>query len=177
MKYLFVIGAALLMAVGAGAQTRSVTNEDLSRYAQQREAADREYRENYARRGMPSPEELARQRTEAALATREYADRIRAQEAEIQSAAAAQAAAMRQMSSPVIVVNGQGGYDTGYFLSGGYYNGRNYGRGTTFGGGIRQYAQRGYYAGGQFWPTGSATPSRPIFSSGARPIISRGPRR
>ena len=178
MKYLFAVCAAVLLATSAGAQTRSVTNADLSRYAQQRENAERDYRDNYARRGFPSPEELDRRRKEDAQTTHEYADRIRVQNAEVERAMAQQAAAMRQMSPPVVVVNGQGGYyDPGYFWNGAYYGGGYYyGGGNRFGRGFRQYSQPGYYAGGQFWPTGGATPSRPLINMGPRPGVSPGPR-
>jgi len=176
MKYLFAVCIAMFLACAAGAQTRTLTNSDLTGYAQQRENAEREYRENYARRGMPSPEEIIHRREVAARETREYADRIREQEAEILRAVAAQAA-MRPQPQSVIIVNGQGGYDTGYFLStGSYYGGQYYGRGAGFNRGYRQFGQSGYYAGGQFWPTGGATPSRPIISAGPRPMISPGPR-
>jgi hypothetical protein len=171
MKYLFAVCAAILLAASAGAQTRSVTNADLNKYAQQRENAEREYRETYARRGFPSPEELERRRKQDAQEMHDYADRIRLQNAEIERAMAAQAAAMQQMSPPVVVVNGQGGYyDPGYFWNGAYYGSGYYGGGNRFGRGFRQYSQPGYYAGGQFWPTGGATPSRPLIQTAPRPI-------
>ncbi len=45
-------------AISSMAQNKTVTNADLEKYRQARLAAEREYRENYERLGMPSPTEL-----------------------------------------------------------------------------------------------------------------------
>ena len=52
------------LAVVGVAQLPTVTNETLEKYKRERLAALREYRENYARMGFPSPEELDRQHRE-----------------------------------------------------------------------------------------------------------------
>jgi len=53
--------AVLLSALCVSAQTgsaRTVTNADLEKYRDARVKADEDYRQNYAKLGMPSPEEL-----------------------------------------------------------------------------------------------------------------------
>ncbi|MEP6946313.1 MAG: hypothetical protein ABJA02_10380 [Acidobacteriota bacterium] len=156
MKYLFLVCMLSIFSLPAIAQTRSVTNEDLSKYSREREKADRDYLENYARRGLPSPDEIARRRARSAIEYREYADQIRAHDAEVERAAAQWRSQRRGFVPQVIVVSGDQGYgEPDYFYSGGRYFSR----------GVRQpYSQPGYYAGGQFWPTGSATPSRPLIA-------------
>ncbi len=61
-KTALIFGLVLSMAaIGAG-QVRTVTNSSLQKFQQKRLAAERDYRENYARMGFPSPEDLDRQR-------------------------------------------------------------------------------------------------------------------
>lgn len=59
---------------------RTITNADLEKYRHEREKSDADYRANYKKLGMPSPEELERQRLE---------NRARAQENLRQKAAQA----------------------------------------------------------------------------------------
>src|ERR1043165_425010 len=54
----FCVLFSLSVAVSAQTTRRTVTNFDLEKYRDQRVAAEREYRETYAQRGMLSPEEL-----------------------------------------------------------------------------------------------------------------------
>jgi hypothetical protein len=49
-----------IATIAAGAQTRTVTNSDLEKFRQERLKAEEDYRNNYAKRGMPSPEEIAK---------------------------------------------------------------------------------------------------------------------
>lgn len=75
-------------AVGtAFGQGRTVTNGDLEKYRQKRLQAEKDYQENYARMGFPSPEELRKQveknRVEReALAARLTAERMEREQAE-----------------------------------------------------------------------------------------------
>ncbi len=57
MKTLILV---LTAVIAVSAQTRTVTNSDLEKFRQERERAEADYRANYAKRGMPSPEELAK---------------------------------------------------------------------------------------------------------------------
>lgn len=57
MKYLILI---LALSFPVAAQTKTVTNGDLEKFRQERLRAEEDYRENYAKRGLPSPEEIER---------------------------------------------------------------------------------------------------------------------
>jgi hypothetical protein len=72
-----IIGFVLTSAVVGFGQTRTVTNFDLEKYQQKRLNAEREYRENYKRLGLPSPEELDKQRDEDMKARLALADQLR----------------------------------------------------------------------------------------------------
>lgn len=76
MKTLILILAA---AAAAGAQTRTVTNADLEKFRQERLRAEDDYRRNYARRGMPSPEEAERINAEKRRELEELSARLRSQ--------------------------------------------------------------------------------------------------
>ncbi len=160
MKYLFFVCLVLLSTLGAVAQTRSVTNADLSKYTRERENEERKYLENYVRLGLPSPAEIARRRTRSAIEYREYADQIRSRDAEIERIVAQQRTQRTNYVPQVVFIAGNSEYrDSGYFYSGGGYFPQRF---------RQPYSQPGYYAGGQFWPTGPATPPRPLFVSPRR---------
>ncbi len=87
VKILLLFCLSILAMVPALAQTKSVTNADLDKFRQKRLQAEKDYRENYAKMGFPSPEELDRQieksRVEReALATRLTAERLQREQAE-----------------------------------------------------------------------------------------------
>lgn len=74
-------------------QVKTVTNADLEKYRNKRVQAERDYQENYARMGFPSPEELQKQieksRVEReALSARLTAERLQREQAEAERAAA-----------------------------------------------------------------------------------------
>ena len=69
----------LIAVIAAGAQTRTVTNSDLEKFRRERIKADDEYRQNYARRGMPSPEELAKINERKQRELEEFSERLREQ--------------------------------------------------------------------------------------------------
>jgi hypothetical protein len=59
---LFILCLSFIAAFSVPAQqTKTVTNEDLEKFRRQRVEAEREYRENYKRLGLPSPEEIEQQ--------------------------------------------------------------------------------------------------------------------
>jgi hypothetical protein len=64
MKNLLIILLTLTLSIIAVAQRKSVTNQDLEEFRQKRIKAEQEYRENYKKLGMPSPEELEKQEAE-----------------------------------------------------------------------------------------------------------------
>lgn len=156
-RIIFLVCFLFALTASAAAQVRSVTNTSLESYKQERLKNEREYLENYERLGMPSPEELEKRNAESSKKLAVLADKLRAEEIERERIAAQRVTSMRQIStyrSPVVV----GVYDNAIYS---YYwrNRRYYGLPRS-----PQNVQPGYFAGGQFWPTGSRTPLRPMFS-------------
>jgi hypothetical protein len=129
-------------------------------------SAETDLRQNYARLGFPSPEELDRRDAERAKAREELAYKLRQQEIEearllLQYQMAAAAAQPR-----TIVVQTGNGYDGGFVQYGGYgYEGYRYG--DHFRRGYRPQPT-GYFAGGQFWPGPTIVPQRPVPFIGGR---------
>lgn len=89
MRYTILLGLFAAFSLSAFAQTRTVTNADLEKFRQKRLAAEREYRENYARLGFPSPEELNRRNEESARRLTELSEQLRAERLEAERAEAA----------------------------------------------------------------------------------------
>lgn len=83
MKYkiLLILGFVLITSNSVSAQTakKTITNADLEKYRVQREKAEADYRANYERRGMPSPEELQKREAEDHLKREELARRLAAE--------------------------------------------------------------------------------------------------
>jgi hypothetical protein len=165
IRYLFLVFMLLVAAITIAAQRRTVTNSDLERYRQQRIQGETDLRENYARLGFASPEERERQNAESQKETLELSARLRAErleeerrEAELQQAISMAEAARRQVA-------GEGDYYGGGFFPGYYFGG---GRRTPRFGARPGYTQPGYFAGGQFWPTGSSTAAHPMIRVGPR---------
>src|SRR5256885_6053305 len=73
--FLLVCFVAAFVSAVAGQIT--VTNADLEQYRQERLRAQKDLRENYARLGFPSPEEMARQNAESERQLSELADKLR----------------------------------------------------------------------------------------------------
>ena len=140
-KAITLFGLVLSLALVSAAQVRTITNSTLQKFQEQRIAAQQEYRDNYARLGFPSPEELDRQRDEDMASRIELADQLRHARLEkerlelerrsldIQAfTAEAQAAesyynreyGREYAGYPVAGYGGYGGYGYGY---GGYYGG------------------------------------------------------
>jgi hypothetical protein len=134
----------LAASVVVSAQTRTVTNNDLKKYKTERERAERELREDYQRLGLPSPEERAARLRNSRIA-QENARRA-AEEVTISAQPPVQAIVVVESGQPVYYYPWQGGW---YRYPGSYMGGR------------RLPQQNGYFAGGQFWPTGPITRPRP----------------
>ena len=134
MKKQILLGLSLILGLttfGFAQATRTITNDDLAKFRQQREQADAEYRATYKQRGMPSPEELAQQEAARQKDLAEYAARSRElqlRQDELQS----------QQNQVVI----QGDYSNG---QGGYYNQQPY-----YGGGQILYNGYSNYGGGRY---------------------------
>lgn len=158
-KLFFVFCFIAVAAVAGIGQTRTITNADLEKYRQDRIKAETDLRENYARLGFPSPEERARQNAQAAKEREALSARLQKEELERERLDAERAAAeARSMTyyrrqQPTEVLPGY--YDFGYTYY--WWNGRRYRVPRS-----NFYQQPGYFAGGQFWPTGSSSPPRPL---------------
>lgn len=72
----------MIGGISVFAQTKTVTNADLEKFRAERLRVEKEYRENYAKWGMPSPEELEKRRQESAAELAATAERLRAERAE-----------------------------------------------------------------------------------------------
>ena len=118
VRILIALSLSILAAVPALTQTKSVTNSDLEKFRQKRLQAEKDYRENYAKMGFPSPEELDRQieksRVEReVLATRLTAERLQRDQAE--ASARAEAARLSDQNYYIISADRNGtGYLYGY---------------------------------------------------------------
>lgn len=150
MKILLFVCVLLSGLSVVSAQSKVVTNTDLDKYRTEREKAAAEYQANYAKRGMPSPEELDKRnerdrRESAELSARIRAERLERERRETENRIIG---VLPQERIPeVVLVNG---YQTYVYPERYYPAGR----------GRRVFQQPGYFAGVQFWPTGSATHPR-----------------
>ncbi|MGQ0541284.1 MAG: hypothetical protein ACT4O9_05445 [Blastocatellia bacterium] len=81
-RLLFVLCVVLGLTGFAAAQVRTVTNADLEKFSQKRVQSEKEYRENYAKLGLPSPEELEKRRTQEAKERDELSARLRGERLE-----------------------------------------------------------------------------------------------
>jgi hypothetical protein len=76
-KAVLCFGVLIALATMGVAQVPTVDNFTLEKFQKQRIAAQRDYQENYARMGFPSPEELDRQRDADMNARMQLADQLR----------------------------------------------------------------------------------------------------
>jgi len=149
-KAALFFGVVISLAVLGLGQSPTVTNSTLQKFQQTRLAADRDYRENYARMGFPSPEELDRQR-EVDMASRiELADQLRTARLERDRLALEREKMEFEAAPPIITEQSPyyGHYGGSGFYSGGYYGG--YGNDGYYS--DRRF--RGYGRYGQRYPYG-----------------------
>ncbi|HTK37947.1 MAG TPA: hypothetical protein VL325_05600 [Pyrinomonadaceae bacterium] len=143
------------------AQTHTVTNLDLEKYRQQRLQADRDYRENYERLGMPSPNEIEKRLAEKRAEMDRLSDRFRDERLETERVAAEQQAAAEVTAGTAVDSNYYVPQNDGWYYSTGF----GWRRSRRF----QQFRQpSGYFAGGQFWETPQQR-ARPIRSPRVEP--------
>ncbi len=157
-KLLFVFCLISIIA-GVGSAQKTVTNADLEVYRQARLEAEREYRENHERLGMPSPEELQRRNDQSRVETVELAERLRERRLEEERLEIERLRA-NQIANPqyVELINTIQYAPERNYVPGIFYSNRRNSRSRFINRNVRQ----GYFAGGQFWPSGPRTQSRPI---------------
>jgi hypothetical protein len=151
-RMFFILGLVSSLAIGSYAQARrTVTNADLEGYRQRRVAAEQDLEQNYARLGFGSPEEMARQRMVSEQQLLELSSRLKQERLERERIELEREQMMLMMNPPStpygnndMVPPGEWFYPTVWATGGG--------RGP-FGRRIRG-VQKGYFAGGQFWPEG-----------------------
>lgn len=160
----FILFVMLFLSAFAVAQTKTVTGNDLAKFREKRLKAEREYRENYARLGMPSPEELERRRVADIKETEELSNRIR-NERLAREAEQLRLYQLQQQMNPapdptyIIVTNPNYG---GYFIYGrNRFFPRHFGGGPWRAGGggiVHQPRGRSGHVRDPLWPTRSRTP-------------------
>ena len=165
----FFVFCLIFLFAGFLSAQRTVTNADLEKYKQTRLQADKDYRDNYHRLGLPSPEELEKRREASRAETERLYDKLRAERIEAAKLAAMQAAATAHLAAaPQFIPFGIPYSDPAYvFYSSGRFSRFNRNRGIS----------QGYVAGGQFWSTGPRTFPRPILRIGPGRSGNRGNRR
>src|SRR5262245_46454761 len=84
MKYVKTCGLTLMAmcalgvcAYAQGGAVKTITNADIEKYRQERIRGEEEYRQNYARLGMPSPEELDKRDAERQKRMTELSQQLR----------------------------------------------------------------------------------------------------
>jgi hypothetical protein len=158
VRIALLICTLAMLSFSAAAQ-KTVTNGDLERYRTERVRAEDQLRQEYAKKGI-SPEDVARRNKESqkemiALSAKLRAERLEAERLAAEREAAARAAAAERQSATTVIYQDpywNGGWNGGYVYG---YGGRHLRYGHL------PYQQPGYFAGGQFWPTGPATPPLP----------------
>lgn len=163
MKGAIFVGLIVaISSVSISAQTRhTITNLDLEKYKDSRVAAEKELRENYASLGFRSPEERAKSEAADAVALTALSEKLRAERVSQEQASAASEAWAAYYRGRAAIQNGSVVYvpqQTGLYYGYVYYGNR-----WHFNNIRNKYQQPGYFAGGNFWATGSATPPRPLF--------------
>jgi hypothetical protein len=174
-KAALIFGFVVSMVLVGAAQTRTVTNSSLQKFQEKRLAAERDYRENYARLGLPSPEELDRQRDLDMAARIQLAEQLRQARLEKERLDLErrnldlEAAALNNEGENVDQGLYYGGYIGGYE---GYYSGGRFGRFGRRGGFFQNRGFRtidGYRATPVgVYPVSTPRPQRLFFRSGGR---------
>lgn len=180
MKKQILLFAAFIFVFAsiAPAQKRTVTNADLEKFRQKRVQAEEDYRQNYQRLGLPSPEEIEQQRVQnqrdladlsARLQIENQARERRQREDEYQRA---QLFYLRSIQSNQSYGYGGGAnyypYGYGGYGYGGYGASYGYGYPNYYGNGYynkyyNRYGNRGGFARGGFYDTiipGAVAPPR-----------------
>lgn len=127
---LMVVAVSSIGALAQGNSARTVTNADLEKYRAARVKADEDYRQNYQKRGMPSPEELDRRQEERQKNEAEASNELRRQrlQNEYNDYVRALAASYSTPAQPqVVYVERNNGYGSGFYVVNPYW----WNRGST----------------------------------------------
>ncbi|MEO6655756.1 MAG: hypothetical protein ABIO36_06695 [Pyrinomonadaceae bacterium] len=152
-RFLFLVFIICGAVIPVAAQVKTVTNADLAKYKQERIKGENDLRENYAKLGFASPEELERMGEQSRIETAELSAKLRSERLE-RERIETQRLANEQFANEYYheTTETQTNYDNGVsFFS--LYNRRYRPQQRT-----NRFQQPGYFAGGQFWPTRLRTP-------------------
>ena len=157
--------AVLLASVSAVfGQSRTVDNFTLDKYKQQRLAAEKDLRENYAKLGFPSPDELQRQREKdeddkVELLYKLREERLERERIALERERIAAETATSQVP-PSVIIDGGSYYPYQPYAAGGYsYGGRRHKRFIRFPRSYYPYSSYRVTPVGVF-PNGYPTPQR-----------------
>ena len=124
-KLLFLVCLSFLTALSMSAQTKAVTNADLTKFRSQRLTAEKDLRENYERLGFPSPEELRERQEKNRIETEQLSAKLRTERFEREKLAAEIRRVELLRQSPLIPLRDYYPTQTGRFygglISNGYY--------------------------------------------------------
>lgn len=154
MKERVLLILSLILALTAttslvSAQTRAtktITNADLEKFRQKRLQAEADYRANYEKLGMPSPEELERREAERQRWHAEFSQRAEAERAQAENYFLARA---DELKTQIASVDAQINYLRGQVGEPSPYKGGTivYGNGLVLGGFIPGYGGNSYRGG------------------------------
>ncbi len=120
-----VFGCMVAFVCSGVAQTRTVTNADLEKFKAKRIAAEKDLRENYARLGFPSPEELEKQNAQSqkerfALFEKLQAARIERERIEAERQRIIYESTIRNQPYVIVEREDRDGYLIGWSVVGGH---------------------------------------------------------
>jgi hypothetical protein len=163
-----IVVFSVVFVAEAQRAVRTVTNADLAKFRDRRVAAEQEYRDNYERLGMPSPEELI------AIRDRDMADRLelaqQLRQARIEKERLALDRERLDLESERLALERET-QDNDYVLAAGYgglYGGGFGYLGDGFGGGFGNFRGRRSSFGFPYLPSYRITPTGVIFEPGGR---------
>ncbi len=164
---LFVCFIFILASVASAQTRRTVTNADLEKFRQKRVQAEQDYRENYRKLGLPSPEELEKRREQNGKDLAELSGRLQKERMEREEKE--QEEAYRQAQYQLYLRGYASQYNQGAYNENGYYPlgyfGSYYGySNNSFNNRYRN--KRGFGRGGSFY--NSITPGTVFPSQGVR---------
>lgn len=147
MKRRSLLLLCVMLATGYSGfgQSKSVTNADLDKFKEKRLNAEKHYRENYERLGLPSPEELDKRRIQDAKDREELSNRLRRERLEREQIEAEQRAREKAYRSEIRQYQILTEYVPAYGYGSGYYS-SGYGYGYSYG---RRYPRA--YPNGRFY--------------------------
>ena len=116
MKKFAIVILSMTATLSAFAQTKTVTNQDLEKFRQQRIAADRDLKEKYAEMGTTA-EEVEKRRQQKRAEMEQYSDQLRKERIEMEIAKRA-----NELNSQIDALNAQMAYlnNQGFYYPGVY---------------------------------------------------------